>query len=465
MKNHSSIVIPYSTYHKQTRRMKIKLKKGLDLKIAGGVSDTAVRDVDVKLFAITPDDFPGFKPKVDVKDGDTVLAGAPIMHDKNHEDVKLVAPVAGTVKAVVRGERRKVMRIIIEKSDDQSFRQFDLPAKMTEADAMRLLSVSGLLAEMRQRPYDIVPNPDIAPRDIFVTAIDSAPLAISPEFAVADKTAQLEAGVRLLKTVCKGKIYISVRPSSKLPAISGSERVEVSGPHPAGNAGVQAANIAPVNKGETIWTLDIITLCRIGQLVTSGHPDFSTLVAVTGPEVETPCIARTFEGAEVKPLLDAAKIKNSGHNIRIISGNVLTGVATDPDGFIHFPYRQLTVIAEGDDKAEFMGWASLSPSKASVSPTFPGHFSNKPFTPDARLNGGRRAMIMSGEYDRVMPMDILPEYLLKAIIGRNIDSMEKLGIYEIAPEDFGAAEYVDTSKLPLQQIVREGLDYMREALE
>ncbi len=174
---------------------------------------------------------------------------------------------------------------------------------------------------------------------------------------------------------------------------------------------------------------------------------------------------KTFEGAAVAPLLKAASLRQTSHHIRVISGNVLSGVATSPDDYLHFPYHQLTVIAEGDDKTEFMGWASLSPSKASVSPTFPGHFSGKAFTPDARLNGGRRAMIMSGEYDRVMPMDILPEYLLKAIISRNIESMEKLGIYEVAPEDFAVAEYVDTSKLPLQQIVREGLDYLRDALE
>lgn len=445
--------------------MKLKLKKGLDLKIAGAVTDTAVREVEATLFAITPDDFPGFKPKVDVKEGDPIMAGAPIMHDKNHEDVRLISPVAGVVKAIVRGERRKVLRIVIEKSGSQSYRRFDIPAAITRSDAMRLLSASGMLAEIRQRPYDIVPDPDVDPRDIFITAIDSAPLALSPEVSVAGKTDELTAGVKLLKAVCKGKIYISVRPGSTVPDIPGAERVEVTGAHPAGNAGVQAANIVPVNKGETIWTLDIVTLCRIGQLVIDGHPDFSTLVAVTGPEIVSPCVVRTFEGAELKPLLDVAGLKSTDHNIRIISGNVLSGIATPADGFLHFPYRQLTVIAEGDDKAEFMGWASFSPSKASQSPTFPGHFSSKPFTPDARLNGGRRAMIMSGEYDRVMPMDILPEYLLKAIIGRNIDAMEKLGIYEVAPEDFAAAEYVDTSKLPLQQIVREGLDYMREALQ
>lgn len=445
--------------------MKLKLKKGLDLKIAGGVSDTAISDIDVRLFAVIPDDFPGFKPKVDVKEGDTVIAGAPIMHDKNNEDVKLVAPVAGIVKAVVRGERRKVERIEIEANGDIATRRFDVPASLTSDDAMRLLAESGLLAEIRQRPYDIVPSPSVAPRDIFVTAIDSAPLAVSPELTVTDKAAVIEAGVKLLSTVCKGKIYISVRPDSKLPVIKGAERVEVIGSHPAGNAGVQAANIAPVNKGETIWTLDIVTLARIGQLATENSRNFDTVVAVTGPEVAKPCLIRTKEGAQVSDLLKAAAIKNSNHHIRVISGNVLSGIVTPTDGFLHFPYRQLTVIAEGDDKTEFMGWASLSPSKASESPTFPGHFLKRAFVPDARLNGARRAMIMSGQYDSVFPMDILPEYLLKAIIGRNIESMEKLGIYEVAPEDFAAAEYVDTSKLPLQQIVREGLDYLRSALE
>lgn len=445
--------------------MKLKLKKGLDLRISGGISDFTIHHTDVKVFAVTPDDFPGLKPKVDVKEGETVLAGAPLMHDKNHEEIKLVSPVSGSVKAIVRGDRRKVLRIEIETDDLQQTRQFDVAGELSSENVMRLLSESGLLAEIRQRPYDIVPNPDVAPRDIFVTAIDSAPLAVSPELAVADKTDMIATAVQALKKVCDGKIYISVRPGSKIQSVAGAEIVEVSGPHPAGNAGIQAANIAPVNKGETIWTLDIVTLARIGRLVSTGKRDFETLIAVTGPEVIRPCMVSTYEGATVNPILKVAGIKDSGHNIRIVSGNVLTGIATPAEGFCHFPYRQLSVIAEGDDKTEFMGWASLSPTKASVSPTFPGHFLNKAFTPDARLNGGRRAMIMSGEYDRVFPMDILPEYLLKAIIGRNIDAMEKLGIYEVSPEDFGAAEYVDTSKLPLQQIVREGLDYLRDALE
>lgn len=445
--------------------MKLKLKKGLDLKIAGELNDLSPRNAEVRVFAISPDDFPGFKPKVDVKEGDTVIAGAPIMHDKNHEELKLVSPVCGTVKAVVRGERRKVERIEIEADGRMTTRQFDTAVATDRNSMMRILAESGLLAEIRQRPYAIVPDPTVAPRDIFVTAIDSAPLALSPEYAADEKHSQIKAAVKFLKSVTDGKIYISVRPGSNLPEIEGAERVEVSGPHPAGNAGVQAANIAPVNKGDIIWTLDITTLVRIGFLVETGKCDFSTFVAVTGPEIAHPCVVATFDGAQVAPLLKEAGLKDSDHHIRIISGNVLTGTSITSEDFIHYPYHQVTVIAEGDDKAEFMGWASVSPSKASVSPTFPGHFLNKSFTPDARLNGGRRAMIMSGEYDKVVPMDILSEYLIKAIIGKNIDSMEKLGIYEVAPEDFGAAEYVDTSKLPLQQIVREGLDYLREALE
>lgn len=445
--------------------MKIKLKKGLDLKIAGGVDDLKIHESSVSLFAVYPDDFPGFKPKVDVKEGDEILAASPIMHHKDQPAIKLVSPVCGRVKAVIRGERRKVIRVEIEASADNpaNGRRFDTAVADSDA-AMRLLAESGLLAEIRQRPYDIVPVGMDHPRDIFVTAIDSAPLAVSPELFVLDRQKVLAEAVAFLRHICAGKIYICVADDSRLDTVPGAEMVTVTGPFPSGNAGIQAANISPVNKGELIWTMDVATLARIGSLVSTGLRDCTTLVAITGPELVAPRLASTCEGASVSQLLKD-NLKDSGHHIRIISGNVLTGVAETPDGFLHFPFRQLTVIAEGDDKAEFMGWASFSPSKQSVSPTFPGHFLRRSFVPDARLNGGRRSIIMSGEYDRVMPMDILPEYLIKAIISRNIDAMEKLGIYEVAPEDFAAAEYVDTSKLPLQQIVRDGLDYLRQEVE
>lgn len=444
--------------------MKLKLKKGLKLNIAGGLGfDTQIIDLNVGLCAIVPDDFPGFVPKASVRDGDEVAVGTPLLFDKNHQDVKLVSPIAGKVKSVVRGERRKIMRIEIEACSNDA-KSPELPKPTDKASACTFLAHSGLLAMMRQRPYDIVPNPDDTVRDIFVTALDTSPLAApaSVYSSIFGKD-DYEEGVKVLRMITNGKVYLSYGADFGYDNIKGAEMVKVEGLHPAGNAGVQAANIAPVNKGEVIWILDMPTLGRIGRLA-KGKRNFDTVVAIVGPEVERPALVRTVIGAEIAPLL-AENLGKADHHRRIISGNVLTGNVVGTEGFLRYPYRQITVIAEGDDKDEFMGWASLAPSKMSESPSFPGHFLKRSFRPDARLNGGRRAMIMSGQYDKVMPMDILPEYLIKAIISKNIEDMERLGIYEVAPEDFAAAEYVDTSKLPLQQIVRDGLDYIRKELE
>lgn len=230
--------------------------------------------------------------------------------------------------------------------------------------------------------------------------------------------------------------------------------------HPAGNAGVQIANIKPVNKGEVVWTLDIVTLAKLGEAILNGKIDYSVETALTGSEVITPKVVKTVPGAQLGELL-AGDEKTDGRNHRVISGNVLTGTPEGEAGYLRYPYRQVTVIPEGDDTHEFMGWASLSPSKMSESRSFLGRFLGRKFNPDARINGGRRAMIMSGIYDDYMPMDILPEPLIKAIIAKDIDKMEALGIYEVAPEDFALAEYADPSKLELQRIVRQGLDYMR----
>lgn len=445
--------------------MKLKLKKGLKLNIAGGLAkDAKVEKPAVGLYAVTPDDFPGFVPKACVHDGDAVAAGTPLLFDKNHPEVKLVSPVNGKVRAVVRGERRKIMRVEIEAGATDATAPA-LPAAKDGESALQLLAQSGILALMRQRPYDIVPSPTDKVRDIFVTALDTAPLAASSAvFSSIFSKEDYAAGVALLRKVTDGKVYLSHGADWTLGDIAGAEMVEVEGPHPAGNAGVQAANIAPVNKGEIIWTLDLATLGRIGRVAQGKAPEYRTMVALTGPEVASPTLFETVVGAQVGPML-AGHLDTADHHRRIISGNVLTGEVVGTDGFLRYPYRQITVIAEGDDKDEFMGWASLSPSKMSESRSFPGHFLNRKFRPDARLNGGRRAMIMSGQYDDVMPMDILPEYLLKAIISNNIEDMERLGIYEVAPEDFAAAEYADTSKLPLQQIVRNGLDYIRKELE
>lgn len=445
--------------------MNIKIKKGLDLRLAGAVTDTAATAKAVpKLAAIIPDDFPGLAPKPEVKEGDKVTVGQPLLHDKTYETLKVASPVSGTVKAVVRGERRKIERIVIELDGEQTRAQVDAKGIDSADKAISLLCATGMLAMMRQRPYDIIPRPDRPARDIFVTAIDSAPLAAPMTVALAGKKAQIEAGVKLLAKATAGKVYLSVGDDWTLGDIAGAEMVHIQGKHPVGNVGVQIANIAPINKGETVWTLDAVTLARIGDIAANGLYDGSALVALTGSEVEKPCIIETVIGAELRAITDG-RLKKADHHVRIISGNVLTGTAEATDGFLRFPYRQVTVIPEGDDVDEFMGWASLSPSKMSTSSTFPGHFLSRAFKPDARLLGGRRAMIMSGQYDKYIPMDIMAEYLLKAIIARDIEGMEQLGIYEVAPEDFALAEYADTSKMPLQQIVREGLDYLRKETE
>ncbi|MBP3303320.1 MAG: Na(+)-translocating NADH-quinone reductase subunit A [Muribaculaceae bacterium] len=444
-------------------RKTINLKKGLNMRLEGQLTDTCpVADVKPEKIAIVPDDYPGFLPKPEVKEGETVIQGAPLMHDKNDPDVKLVSPICGTVESITRGARRKIERIVVKRSNsDSAPTAIDVPESPTGEDVRKALKVSGLWAMMRRRPYDILPMDSDRPRDIFVTGMDTAPLAIDLYRTVAGKEAEMDKGVEALKSLTKGSVYISVAQGSNMPDIKGAEIVEFNNLHPAGNAGVQIANIAPVNKGDVVWCLDIVTLVKIGELMLTGRVDFTVTVAITGSEVEHPKAVTTLPGAPLAQLLEK-DVKEDGRHHRIISGNVLTGTNEGIEGYLRYPYRQVTVIPEGDDTDEFMGWASLSPNKMSESRSFLGRFLGKKFNPDARLNGGRRAMIMSGVYDRYIPMDIEPEYLLKAIISRDIDRMEALGIYEVAPEDFALAEYADPSKLELQRIVREGLDYMHK---
>ena len=445
----------------------IKIRKGLDLNIEGKIDNTdEVEVIKPAEAALIPDDFHGMVPKMEVREGDEVLAGQPLWHDKRHEEIKVTSPVSGIVKAIVRGERRKILRVVVGNSSDEAYAHDATGALTDAAKAKSLLCASGIWAMMTQRPYAVVPNPDAVIRDVFVTGFDSAPLAVSKTKFTGDDIARMEAGVKMLSLITEGKVYVSRRAGQNLPDLKGAEMVDMAGPHPASNAGTLIAAIRPVNKGETVLCLDLPTLARAGAVALTGKLTCDTMVALTGSEIKRPHMVKTIIGASIKELLEG-EIKNDGCHHRIISGNVLTGVRTDLDnGFLHMPWNQITVIPEGDDADEFMGWASVSPGKMSTSPSFPGKFlRRKPFNPDARLLGGRRAMIMSGEYDRMMPMDILPEYLIKAILAKDIDRMEQLGIYEVAPEDFALAEYADTSKLELQKIVREGLDYMRKELE
>ena len=438
----------------------IKLKKGYDLKLKGGIINDAIKEAPTPAHcAIVPDDFSGIIPRMEKKEGEQVKAGEALYHDKTEERIKVTSPVSGTVKAIVRGERRKIEQIVVECDGNDDHKKLD-PSSPIDA-----LLDSGLWAMLRQRPYDIVPSPDVTPRDIFVTCFDSAPLAPNLKLVLGDYISYLEQGVEVLSKLTTGSVYLGCRAGEELEA-KGAETVAFKGPHPAGNAGIQAGNIKPVNKGEVIWTTDVVTVARIGKLFATGTVDFNTVVAITGEQVAEPRYIATVMGAPMGMLLEGL-LSDNGKPNRIISGNVLTGQQVQLDGYLRAPYRHITVIPEFQKQDEFMGWASLSPKKFSVYRNFPGWLlgmNRKPMNVDARINGGERAIVMSGEYDRMLPMDIYAEFLIKAIIAFDIDKMEQLGIYEVAPEDFALCEFADTSKLELQRIVREGLDKLRKEM-
>lgn len=431
----------------------IKLKKGYNLKLKGSIDDFSITEApQSKCYAIVPDDFSGIVPRLEKKEGEAVTAGEAIYHDKSQESIKVCSPVSGTIKEIRRGERRKIEAIIIESDGKQTSRE------IPTGDIKSALLQSGLWAMLRQRPYDIVPSPETEPRDIFVTCFDSAPLAAPLSIFTQGKQEFITKGIDALKKLTKGKVYLGCSPDN---IIESDDTIVFQGPHPAGNAGVQAANIKPVNKGDVIWTTDIVTVIKIGQLIATGIVDFSTIVALTGEKAQHPQLLKSTIGASISSLI-GGKVSDDG-NTRIISGNVLTGIHVDNEGYLRAPYRQITAIPNIIRKDEFMGWASVNPKKFSIYHSFTSWlFSSKAKQSlDSKINGGERAIVMAGEYDRMLPMDIYAEFLIKAIIAFDIDKMEQLGIYEVAPEDFALAEYADTSKLELQRIVRDGLNRMR----
>ena len=444
----------------------VKIKRGLDIPLVGEAEKTLQEAPKAEMYAVIPDDFHGVVPKILVKSGDAVKVGTPLMCDKNRPEVNFVSPVSGTVEAVNRGERRKVLEIVVKSDGKFESVEFEkLDAKKMDAQAIKdTLLQSGLFAFIKQRPYDVIANPEVAPRDIFVTAFDSAPLAPEFEFVAKDEEAALQAGVDVLAKLTNGKVYVGVNATSQIK-LNGCEVVKFQGAHPAGNVGVQIANIAPISKGEVVWTISAFDLLLIGRLFTTGKLDFTRIITLAGSEVEAPKYVKTTMGASIASVING-NVKKADHNQRIISGNVLTGTKVSAQDYLRAYSSQITIIPEGDDCNEFVGWATPGCGKFSVSRTFGSWLfgKNKKYNIDARLRGGERGIIMSGEYDSVFPMDILPEFLVKAVIAFDIDKMENLGTYEVAPEDFALCEFVDTSKLPLQQIIRNGLDALMKEM-
>lgn len=445
----------------------IKLRKGLDVNLKGKASLDKFSVKSSGKYALVPDDFTGVKPKVVVKADDHVKAGDALFIDKNHPSVKFVSPVSGKVTLVERGERRKLLSIRVEADAKQEYVDFgkkDVKAMNGEAVKACLLE-AGLFAFFKQRPYDVTATPEDAPKAIFVSAFNSMPLAADFEFVLKGQEADFQTGLTALAKIAP--LHLGVSAKQKADALLKAANAQVTvfdGPAPAGNVGVQINHVAPIVKGDVVWTLGAEEVIFIGRLFNTGHVDFTRTVALAGSEVKEPAYCEMMVGQELGTLLKGRVTE--GKKLRIINGNVMTGVKTTADGFLAAHATEVNVIPEGDDVHEMLGWimprfGQFSTSRSYMSWLFG---KKKEYTFDARIKGGERHMIMSGEYDRVFPMDIFPEALVKAIITGDIDRMEALGIYEVAPEDFALCEFVDSSKLEVQRIVREGLDMLRKEM-
>lgn len=443
----------------------VKLRKGLDINLKGRAAERKLPLEVPEEYALVPDDFVGVVPKVVVKEGDYVEAGDALFVNKNCPEVGFASPVSGTVSAVVRGERRKVLCIKVNADAEQKFRDFgkrDVKTLSGEEVKSHLLE-AGLFGYINQLPYAVSTTPDTAPKAIFVSALRDMPLAGDFEYELIGQEEDFQTGITALSRMSRTYLGIGIRQSSgTLAGVRDAEVIVYDGPCPAGNVGVQINHTAPVNKGEVVWTVDPTAVIFFGRLFKTGHVDLTRTVAIAGSEVKNAAYADLKVGASLCELIK--EYVDDARKVRVINGNPLTGKPFGGHPYLGAHTSEVTAIPEGDNKDEFAGWIMPRLSQFSTSRSY---FSwlfgrGKEYVLDARVKGGERHMIMSGEYDKVFPMDIYAEYLIKAIVTGDIDRQEQLGIYEVSPEDFALAEFVDSSKLELQRIVREGLDILRK---
>ena len=440
----------------------IKLRKGLNINLKGKAETKRIQLKSNGQYALVPDDFEGVTPKVVVKEGDKVLAGDALFVNKQYPEVKFASPVSGTVREVVRGERRKVLCIKVDADAQQEYVDYGKKdvTKMDGKAVVDALLEAGIFGYINQLPYAVSTNPSQMPKAVFVSALRDMPLAADFEFEVKGQEGDFQTGLTALSKIAK--TYLGCGDHSSFENYQDVEVTIFDGPCPAGNVGVQVNHLNPVNKGEVVWTVEPTTVLFIGRLFNTGKVNLTRTIALCGSEVNAPAYADMLVGEELATLLSNSY--DADHHVRIINGNVLTGKPTTKEGFLGAHTSEITVIPEGDDVDEFAGWIMPRFQQFSVNRSY---FSwlcgkKKKYTLDARIKGGERHMIMSGEYDKVLPMDIYGEYLIKAIITGDIDRQEALGIYEVSPEDFALAEFVDSSKLELQRIVREGLNILRK---
>ena len=443
----------------------IKIKKGLNISMLGTAEKIIKKANQAEYYAVKPTDFKGIRPKLVVKVGDKVKAGTPLFYDKFQPEVQFTSPVSGEVTAINRGERRIILEVVVRADATIEYEEFQLgdSTNLSKEEIVAVLQQSGLWPTIRQRPYSTIANPNDSPKAIFISAFESAPLAPDMDYIAKEYTDYFQKGIDILSKLTEGTIHLNINadyPAAEtFTKAKGVQINKFTGPHPSGNVGVQINKIDPINKGEIVWYTYPQEIITIGRLFDNGIYDATKIIALAGSEVQNPKYYKILNGASIKNLID-----ENESELRYISGNVLTGSKISDDGFVGYYDNQITVIPEGK-YYEFFGWATpgfkkYTASRALLSWLIPG----KKYRLDTNIHGGQRAYVMTSEYDKVFPMDIYPVQLIKAIMVEDIDKMEQLGIYEVDEEDFALCEYVCTSKIEVQSIIRTGLDLMRKEM-
>lgn len=448
----------------------IKLNKGFNINLAGKANKELVEDLIPETYAIKPTDFNDIlRPKVLVDVGDTVKAGTPILIDKKKDQIKFTAPVSGEIIEINRGEKRKLLEVVILADKTIAYEEFkkytvsDL-GSIAKDDIINTMLQSGVWPNIIQRPFGIIANPEDTPKSIFISGFDSHPLGPDYDFLLHDDERFFQAGIEILKRLTDGHIHLSISTDRELSNIftkvTGVDLHKFSGPHPAGNVGVQIHHIDPINKGDIVWTVNPVGVSQIGKLFLEGKYDASKVVALAGYPVKNPRYFRTYVGGRVDKMLEN-NLKED--NVRVISGNALTGIRIGRKGYLGFYDNLVTVLKEGSEY-DFMGWIKPTSKRLSFHRAL-GLFSflypKKEYELDTNTRGEARAFVQTGIFESVTPMDVLPTYLLKAILAEDFDDMESLGIYEVVEEDLALCEFVDVSKHHVQEILRDGINLIQ----
>ena len=442
----------------------IRIKKGLNIKLVGEADKSTTQVSTSSVYAIKPLNFHGITPKLIAKEKTEIKAGQALFYSKSDERMLFPSPVSGEVVEIVRGAKRRILEIKVLADKTQQYQNFGKKdvAAMTGDQVKEHLLASGCWPFVKQRPYDVIANPDVAPKALFISGFATAPLASDYDFLLAGKEAELQAALTALSKLTTGKVHLSAAANSIFSKMTDVEFHKISGPHPAGNVSTQIAKIDPINKGEVVWVVTPQDLVIIGELFLTGNFNAERIVALTGSKFQNPSHVTAIAGAQIKDLV-ANNLDSD--NTRVISGNVLSGEQVNEEGYLGYYDNQITAIPEGNDY-EFFGWNKPIFNKISNSRalTFSWLNKNKKFDLNTNTNGEHRAFVLTGSYEEVFPLDIYPMQILKACLYQDLDEMEALGMYEVAPEDFALTEFICVSKQPHQQIIREGLDLMIEEI-